>query len=330
MKNLTTSIKKIADIVKKNVYIASEMGHITHSSDASIEGTVIGSFDLSCCKLLDAGNKLYICIDNGSPEEIELVKLILQDELSEGTADNCQQFLINIVDGTDVPEEYYRRFNLPFDDRYRVYCISVPKGELFHDAYSLVSNSFYGDDNIWVFPYENDIILLEKSDNTLDRAGSNAEMIRDMANTEIYAHVYIGIGNAYEGILNIRQSFREAKEAIRIGRLYNLPREIFILKDLLAERIVSLIPRDRVEELAGNVLKGDINSVLDGEMIRTVETFFKSNLNVSDSSRILYIHRNTLLYRLDKLEKATGLDIRKFEDAVVFKLSYLLKLRRKA
>lgn len=330
MKNLTASIKKIADIVKKNVYIVSEAGYIAHSSDASIEGTVIGNFDLSRCKLLDTRNKLYICIDNGSPEEINLGRLILQDKLSEGTADNCQQFLINIMDGTDVPEEYFRRFNLPFDDRYRVYCISLPQGELFHDAYSLVSNSFYGDDNIWVFPYENDIILLEQANNTMNRAESNAKMIRDMANTEIYAHVYIGIGNACEGILNIRQSFREAKEAIRLGRLYNLPREIFIFKDLLAERIVSLIPRDRAEELTGNVFKADINLVLDGEMIRTVETFLKSNLNVSDSSRILYIHRNTLLYRLDKLEKATGLDIRKFEDAVVFKLSYLLKLRRKA
>jgi carbohydrate diacid regulator len=171
------------------------------------------------------------------------------------------------------------------------------------------------------------MLMLERLDDEIDSIESNARMIKDMINAELYTQVYIGIGNTCLGLMNIKDSMEQGWEAIKVGRMFNLPDDIFMFRDILPERIISLIPEEKCEELAGRILSDETNHVLDGEMIRTVEVFFKNNLNISDSARILYIHRNTLLYRLDKLQKATGLDVRKFEDAVTFKLAHLLKLR---
>lgn len=325
--DLISSLKKISEIVNKDVDILDRTGNIIYSSDISRLGNKI--IDLNASVMLEGRIKYYLYIGGGSSKEISLARLILQDKLFDGTAENYQQFLINIIEGINQPRDSFDKFNIPYKGEYIVYCIHIPSQEHFNDALSLISNSFYEDSNVWVFPYDDEIVMIQRTDGIEDKPGSNACMIRDMINSELYTHAFIGIGNTCRDIQKVSESFSQAREAIGLGKLFNIPGGIFTFKDILSERIVSLIPEDKAEEITIEIFNDDPELLIDEEMIKTFDTFFKNNLNISDTSRALYIHRNTLIYRLNKIQKLTGLDIRMFQDAVTFRLGYLLNIRRK-
>jgi carbohydrate diacid regulator len=330
MNNLIASLRRIKDIIKKDVDITDRTGRVLYSSDSARAGKACEEAELEGRASLDSRRRFYVNIPGGSYEEVNLAVLILKDKV-EGTAGSRQQFLINILDGMDGEdiERYCREYGIPINGAYTVCLIRLLSDEHFKDAFSLVSNSFYGEEGLWVLPYDSDIVVVENTDSRDEPFESNAHMIRDMINSEIYAGAHVGVGSTHTGAPGIRDSLLEAREAIRVGRLFNIPEDIYVYRNILLERIIDRIPQDKIEEAAGDILGRDMDTLLHGEMVNTVEVFFKNNLNISDSARILYIHRNTLLYRLDKIQKVTGLDIRKFEDAVVFKLVYLLKIRRK-
>ena len=333
MKSLTASLIKIAHIIKKNVDIVEKNGLVSYSSDLLRCGIIIDDFD--CKNASSIGNKLrfYIHIENGSCVEVSLVQLILMDKISEGTADNYQQFLINILEGFEESAENSKKFNIPYDGQYVVYCIRLLNNEQYSNAYSLIYNSFYEEEKVWIIPYGKDLILIELMCSTLDKSEINNKIdpktVRDMVNSEIYEDIYIGIGNIHKGILNIKKSVEEAETAIKVGKLFNLPENIFSYNKLLPEIIINLLSKEKASQLCSEIFCEAMDGIQGGEMIKTVGVFFKNNLNISDSSKILYIHRNTLLYRLDKIQKLVGLDIRKFEDAVTFKLLYLIMSNEK-
>lgn len=329
MENFTASLKEISSIIKKDMDIVEESGYILYSSNPDRVGLTIDEPVNDDTPSIGENHKLYIHAEGGSFEELGLCQLILKDKFYRGTADNYQQFLINILDGFDDVEEDSKKFGISAESDYVVYCVSLLKNDYFGDAHSLISNSFYGEDNIWVFPYKSDIVLLEKIDENYEGIYSKPRTIKDMMNSEMYTDIYVGVGNIKRNIAGIRRSFEEAKKAIEVGKVFNLPEHIYVFKNILPERVVNLVSEDKIEELLNEMFSENIDDILDGEMVKTIDVLFKNDLNISDSSRILYIHRNTLLYRLDKIQKATGLDIRRLEDAVTFKLIFLLKQRRK-
>jgi sugar diacid utilization regulator len=325
MKSLTASLIKIAYIIKKNVDIVGRSGLVIYSSDLSRCGIMIENFDFKSVLSIESGFGFYIHIENGSCEEVSLCQLILKDKISQGTADNYQQFLINILEGFEESAENSKKFSIPWDGEYNVYCMRLFNNEQYSDAYSLISNSFYDEGRVWVLAFDRDLLLIELADNTDEQAKLSPSTIKDMINSEVYTDIHIGIGGTHKGILRIKKSLEESQAAIDIGKLFNLPGNIFVYNKLLAERLVYLLPKEKTYDLCSETFSKAVDEILDGEMIKTVEVFFKNNLNVSDSSKILYIHRNTLLYRLDKIQKTTGLDVRKFDDAVTFKLMYSLR-----
>lgn len=325
MKDITTSLKMLSETIKKTIDITNRTGFIMYSSDSVRVGSVVNNFDCISSLSLDKRHNLFIHIENTDMEVSQLVRLILKDKIPEGAAENYQQFLTNIMDGYNYSEEDCRQFKLPYNCNYIVYCIGLFSEEYFNNAYSLISNSFCENNSFRVFPSGNNIIVLEKVDNFTDSVRTNAETIKDIVNSELYTDVWIGIGNIHTGIMSIGKSLYEAREAARIGKLFNIPKGIYIFRDILIERMVAQIPGDKVQELINEIFLENIGQALDEELIRTAQIMFQNNLNISDSSKVLYIHRNTLLYRLDKIQKHTGLDIRRFEDAVIFKLGLLLK-----
>lgn len=325
MKDLTASLRQISNIIKKCIDITDEAGNIIFSSDC----TRIGSRNKDAKRTNSIHNSialgLYIHMDGSSVEEIGLAKLILKDLIAEVTADNYQQLLINIMDGHKYSGDLCSKFHIPVNRDYKVYCVSEITDEHFHDTYTLVWNSFYESSHIWVFPYDNNIVLLTEADNLNDNTSQTANTIKDMINSEMYIDVCIGVGNSYAGLFNISKSYIEAKEAIRVGKKFNYPYDIYIYKDLLTERIISSLTKESLKEFISEMLARNIDEALNEEMVKTIQVMFKNNLNISDSSRALYIHRNTLLYRIEKIQKITGIDIRKFEDAVVLKLYLIMQ-----
>ena len=135
----------------------------------------------------------------------------------------------------------------------------------------------------------------------------------------------IGIGSTTQTAGELHQSYRQARRAIEIGRIYREGETIHIYSSLLLERFLSDIPPETAAHYHSLLFNRRTARLFNEEILYTVEMFFQKDLNLSDTARQLYIHRNTLVYRLDKVQRQTGLDLRKFNDAVTFKMLFEMK-----
>lgn len=151
-----------------------------------------------------------------------------------------------------------------------------------------------------------------------------AQSICDTLSTEFYCHAVIGIGTCVTGIKELPKSFKEAQVALEVGKVFDNERPIINYDNLGIARLIYQLPTTLCEMFLREVFKrGSIES-LDQETLFTIQKFFENNLNVSETSRKLFVHRNTLVYRLEKIKKLTGLDLREFDDAIVFKVALMV------
>lgn len=174
---------------------------------------------------------------------------------------------------------------------------------------------------------ENDIILVKevKNSTTSSDLEQLARSIADTISNEFYTKVAVGIGTTVTHVRNLSQSFKEATAALEIGKVLDVEKLINLYDHLGIARLIYQLPISLCEMFMKEVFKkGSIDS-LDHETVYTVQKFFENNLNVSETSRKLFIHRNTLVYRLDKIYKLTGLDLRVFDDAITFKIAMMVK-----
>jgi len=142
--------------------------------------------------------------------------------------------------------------------------------------------------------------------------------------TETSSPVYIGVGEPVALLSELGGSYREARRAIDVGRVYRPESYVFVYRKLLLERFLADVPADMAARYNAALFNRKSMRMLNDEMITTIEKFFENNLNLSETARQLYIHRNTLVYRLDKVQRVLGLDLRVFDDAVTFMLMMLL------
>ena len=134
----------------------------------------------------------------------------------------------------------------------------------------------------------------------------------------MYKRQVVGIGTVVDSIKDLARSFKEAQVALEVGKVFDTEKTIVSYNNLGIARLIYQLPTTLCEMFLKEVFKrGSIES-LDHETLFTIQRFFENNLNVSETSRKLFVHRNTLVYRLEKIKKITGLDLREFEDAIVF------------
>ncbi|MBQ4552130.1 MAG: helix-turn-helix domain-containing protein [Clostridia bacterium] len=136
----------------------------------------------------------------------------------------------------------------------------------------------------------------------------------------------IGIGETAKTAGELHQSYRQARRAIEIGRIYRAEESIHLYSQLLLERFLSDLPPETAAHYHSLLFNRRTSRLFSDEILYTIEMFFRKDLNLSDTARQLYIHRNTLVYRLDKVQRQVGLDLRKFDDAVTFKM--LLEMKK--
>ena len=170
-----------------------------------------------------------------------------------------------------------------------------------------------------------DITDLESADDIREYALAIRETISD----ETGFSVQIGISHRAERLSDLPECYLQALQAIRMGERFHPDKNgIYLYDRMPVERILSAVPEEEARRLSAEFFSRKSLRLLDEEMIETVETFMDRDLSLSDTARQLYIHRNTLVYRLDKIQKATGLDLRSFRDAVTFYLLMKLYLRK--
>ncbi|MDE7224503.1 MAG: helix-turn-helix domain-containing protein, partial [Acetatifactor sp.] len=136
--------------------------------------------------------------------------------------------------------------------------------------------------------------------------------------------VHIAYGTVVKEIKEVSRSYKEAKMALDVGRIFFDERDIIAYSALGIGRLIYQLPIPLCKMFIREIFGGKSPDEFDEETLTTIYKFFENSLNVSETSRQLFIHRNTLVYRLDKLQKSTGLDLRVFEDAITFKIALMV------
>lgn len=151
-----------------------------------------------------------------------------------------------------------------------------------------------------------------------------ARVIADTLNMEAMVSVRVSYGTIVEELKDVSKSYKEADMALEVGRVFYEEKTILAYNELGIGRLIHQLPESLCQMFLREVFDGDVDGMFDDEELQTVFTFFDNNLNISETARQLYIHRNTLVYRLEKIQKRTGLDVRVFDDALTFKIAMMV------
>ena len=156
----------------------------------------------------------------------------------------------------------------------------------------------------------------------LERMAANIE---ENLRSELSIKTVIGIGTVSEHLRELADSYKEAQTAIEVGKVFDTEKSIMHYEKLGIGRLIYQLPTTLCEIFLSEVFKKNSIDSLDQETLFTINKFFENNLNVSETSRKLFVHRNTLVYRLEKIKKLTGLDLRQFDHAIVFKVALMVR-----
>ena len=152
-----------------------------------------------------------------------------------------------------------------------------------------------------------------------------AAQMEETLKNELYVKTVIGIGTVAEHLRSLADSYKEAQTAIDVCKVFDTEKSIMSYENLGIGRLIYQLPTTLCEIFLSEVFKKNSIDSLDQETLFTINKFFENNLNVSETSRKLFVHRNTLVYRLEKIKKLTGLDLREFDHAIVFKVALMVR-----
>ena len=174
---------------------------------------------------------------------------------------------------------------------------------------------------------ETDIAVVKQitASTTYDELDKIARSMEDLLRNELYVKTVIGIGTVAEHLRSLADSYKEAQTAIDVGKVFDTEKSIINYENLGIGRLIYQLPTTLCDIYLSEVFKKNSIDSLDQETLFTINKFFENNLNVSETSRKLFVHRNTLVYRLEKIKKLTGLDLRQFDHAIVFKVALMVR-----
>lgn len=239
----------------------------------------------------------------------EVMRRILLDQLGE-------------LEMQELVRDYKLELGLP-----RCVYIIRTMGMEADNVYQLLIKAFprnQGDVLVLVDSMTVSLVKAVTSEMDEDDIAQLAAAVDETIQNETSVKSYIGIGGVKENLFQLRDSYVEATKAIEVGRIYNTSNRIYMYSTLLLERFLHEVPLNLCERYSKFLFSKEYKKLLSEEMVTTIDKFFENSLNLSETSRQLFIHRNTLVYRLDKIQKVMGLDLRNFHDAVTFKIMMML------
>ena len=172
---------------------------------------------------------------------------------------------------------------------------------------------------------KNIIVVKELGEHeSYDDLNKTAEVIINLFRGDADSNVHIAYGTVVNELKDVSRSYKEARMALDVGKIFFEEKNVIAYSQLGIGRLIYQLPIPLCKMFIKEIFDGKSPDEFDEEMLTTINKFFENSLNVSETSRQLYIHRNTLVYRLDKLQKSTGLDLRVFEDAITFKIALMV------
>ena len=174
---------------------------------------------------------------------------------------------------------------------------------------------------------EQDVVVVKEVpvDVEIEELESYARSLMDAVAADHGTKVLVGISSVVDNLKDLARAYKEARIALEVGKVFDIEKPVMSYENLGIGRLIYQLPTTLCEIFLGEVFKKGSLESLDRETLMTVQSFFENNLNVSETSRKLFVHRNTLVYRLEKIRKLTGLDLREFDHAVTFKVALMVK-----
>lgn len=310
--------------------IASSM--ICGFAESPADSQVIGIHHL--LKILDEGEVLYILVARGMSDDVYMVGKIAVCQIQNLVIAYKERFDRNnffqnlLLDNLLLVDIYNRAKKLHIE-------ATVPRAvylvETKTEKDGLITEILKGMFSPQAGDYitaveENSVILIKslESDSSADALQQVADTIVSMMNAEAMTNVRVAYGTVVQELKDVSKSYKEAKMALDVGKIFYAEKNVAAYSALGIGRLIYQLPvnlcRIFIEEIFGDNVPTD----LDEETLNTLNKFFENNLNVSETSRQLFVHRNTLVYRIEKIQKSTGLDLRSFDDALTFKIALMV------
>ncbi len=348
MEELKKCIREVSTFLDKTAGVLDVDGIIVACTDESLEGSEDSSaravllseehiaitYGRTYMKLPVTERTSYICFvdgtDNVSRNYLELICNWIGAALKERNSDAEREgFLKNVLLENELPGDIplkAREFKIPYSVPRVAFLIRIEQAEEI-DCIEILYNMFPDDRSAYVLAMDEEtiVVLMDYPREDPDQINSIASQILDNLNAESMAKVHIGIGMPADTLKETAKSYREASLALTVGSIFDNENYVMRYDKLGLGRLIYQLPPTLCHMFLDEVFPKGAYEALDSETLLTIQKFFENNLNGSETSRQLFVHRNTLVYRLDKVQKITSLDLRSFDDAVLFKLASMVR-----
>lgn len=344
---IKTSIEELKSITKVDLCVWDLDGNMVASTfepddiplslviefaDSPADSQVIGIHHL--LKILDEDKLTYILDARGASEDTYMIGKIAVCQLQNLVIAYKERFDRNnfiqnlLLDNLLLVDIYNRAKKLHIE-------VSVPRAvfliETGSEKESMISELLNGMFSTQVGDYitavdESNVILIKSlpPDEEYEELERIANTIVDMMSMEVMMNVRVSYGTIVEELKDVSKSYKEAKMALDVGKIFYAEKRVTAYNRLGIGRLIYQLPVNLCHIFINEIFGANVPDELDEETLTTINKFFENNLNVSETSRQLFVHRNTLVYRIEKLAKSTGLDIRTFDDALTFKIALMV------
>ena len=344
---LQSTIEGLKNIARIDLCVCDTDGNMLASTfgDPEITTETIVNFTLSPAdsqvvagfqffKVFDEHQLEYVMLAKGGSDDVYMVGKIAAFQVQNLLVAYKERFdkdnfvknlLLDILLLVDIYNRA-KKLHIEVSAKRVVYVIET-KNEKDINALETVRSLFTGrvKDFITAVDEKNIIVVREvKPGETQDDLEKTAQVMVDMLNTEAMSQVHVAYGTVVNELKEVSRSYKEAKMALDVGKIFFSNKNVVAYSKLGIGRLIYQLPIPLCRMFIKEIFDGKSPDEFDDETLTTINKFFENSLNVSETSRQLYIHRNTLVYRLDKLQKSTGLDLRVFEDAITFKIALMV------
>ena len=344
LKSITRINLAVSDVEGKILASTIADMDINHEATDSLEEAILAFVDSPADSQVISGFQFFKVFDENQLEYVLLAQGSSDDAYMLGkiSAFQIQNLLIAykervdkdnfiknlLLDNLLLVDIYNRAKKLHIDiSAKRVVFVIETKYEKDVNALETVRSLFSArtKDFITAVDEKNIILVKElKPAEGYEELDRTARVILDMMNTEAMTQVHVAYGTIVNEIKDVSRSYKEAKMALDVGKIFYSDQNVVSYASLGIGRLIYQLPLPLCSMYIHEIFGDQSPDSFDEETLTTINKFFENSLNVSETSRQLYIHRNTLVYRLDKLQKQTGLDLRVFEDAITFKIALMV------
>ena len=267
-------------------------------------------------KIYDEEDPVYVLLCGDSSEEYMIGKIAVS---------NIQNLILDNLLLVDIYNRA-KKLHIEIQKPRVVLLLEIPAGKENY-AMEFLKSMFSAQSGDYVTAVDENTLIVIKQVEAKDSYAEVVEVAETtvaMMNTEAMINVRVAYGTIVEELKDVSKSYKEAKMALDVGKIFYAEKTVTAYSTLGIGRLIYQLPINLCEMFIEEIFGGKVPEELDEETLTTINTFLENNLNVSETSRQLYVHRNTLLYRLEKLEKYTGLDIRIFDDALTLKIALMV------